>query len=414
MSDQRGSQTVTMSDRIGSQSALRQVAASRLFLGATIAMFLSGLGASAAAPQIVLFLAKELGASLPLAGFYYLTSLAAPVAGYFVGRYSDRTGNRLGLFRLCAVAGFVGWAGLALSTSVWMPFVIAIAFLAVSGATASQIFAAVHDELSDKPGDTNESVVAIIRMALTGGWIIGPVLGAWVAAAYGLRPMLWMTAICMLLQIAPLGTLNPTARIKPESPSEPAHHASLRAMLPLLTFTGLFVLVYAGEPVKYGFLLIYMEEHLKLSPAVRGAVIGIQPFIELLIMPFSIGMGRKLGNVWLMCIAAAMGVCANLCFALWPSAVGMFAGQILMGGVWGMFMVLGIIVAQRLLPNAVATASAIFMSSTALASALGGVAGGFGVAFLGLPNVFLLPALFAGMAVIGLALMARTERFRVY
>ncbi|MFL9958337.1 MFS transporter [Paraburkholderia nemoris] len=414
MSDQRGSQTVTMSDRTGSQSALRQVAASKLFLGATIAMFLSGLGASAAAPQIVLFLAKELGASLPLAGFYYLTSLAAPVAGYFVGRYSDRTGNRLGLFRLCAVAGFVGWAGLALSTSVWMPFIIAIALLAVSGATASQIFAAVHDELSDKPGDTNESVVAIIRMALTGGWIIGPVLGAWVAAAYGLRPMLWMTAICMLLQIAPLGTLNPTARIKPESPIEPAHHASLRAMLPLLTFTGLFVLVYAGEPVKYGFLLIYMEENLKLSPALRGAVIGIQPFIELLIMPFSIGMGRKLGNVWLMCIAAAMGVCANLCFALWPSAVGMFAGQILMGGVWGIFMVLGIIVAQRLLPNAVATASAIFMSSTALASALGGVAGGFGVAFLGLPNVFLLPALFAAIAVIGLALMARTERFRVY
>ncbi|MFM0152236.1 MFS transporter [Paraburkholderia sediminicola] len=414
MSDQSDSQSVTMSDRTGSQSALRQVAASRLFLGATIAMFLSGLGASAAAPQIVLFLVRELGASLPLAGFYYLTSLAAPVAGYFVGRYSDRTGNRLGLFRMCAAAGFVGWAGLALSSSIWMPFIIAVALLAVSGATASQIFAAVHDELSDKPGDANESVVAIIRMALTGGWIIGPVLGAWVAAAYGLRSMLWMTAICMLLQIAPLGTLNPTARLKPESASEPARHSSLRAMLPLLTFTGLFVMVYAGEPVKYGFLLIYMEEHLKLGPAVRGAVIGIQPFIELLIMPFSIGLGRKLGNVWLMCIAAAMGVFANLCFVLWPSAAGMFAGQILMGGVWGIFMVLGIIVAQRLLPNAVATASAIFMSSTALSSALGGIAGGFGVAFLGLPNVFLLPALFAGIAVIGLALMARTESFKAY
>lgn len=164
-----------MYDQRGNQSALRQVAASRFFLGATIAMFLSGLGTSAAAPQIVLFLVKELGASLPLAGFYYLTSLAAPVAGYFVGRYSDHTGNRLGLFRMSAVAGFLGWAGLALSTSVWMPFIIAVALLAVSGATASQIFAAVHDELTDKPGDANENVVAIIRMALTGGWIVGPV-----------------------------------------------------------------------------------------------------------------------------------------------------------------------------------------------------------------------------------------------
>jgi SET family sugar efflux transporter-like MFS transporter len=417
MSDQSGSQSVSMPDRAGSQSALCQVAASRFFIGATIAMFLSGLGTSAAAPQIVPFLVKELGASLPLAGFYYLTSLAAPFAGYFVGRYSDHTGNRLGLFRLCAVAGFLGWAGLALSTSVWAPFIIAVALLAVSGATASQIFAAVHDELSDKPGDANESVVAIIRMALTGGWIVGPVLGAWVAAAYGLRPMLWVTAICTLLQIAPLGTLNPLGKPKTLPAGHPAndtaHRAGLRAMLPLLGFTGLFVLVYAGEPVKYGFLLIYMEEQLKLSPAVRGAVIGIQPFIELLIMPFSIGLGRRLGNVWLMCIGAALGIFANLCFALSPSAVGMFAGQILMGGVWGIFMVLGIIVAQRLLPDAVATASAIFMSSTALASALGGMTGGFGVALLGLPNVFLLPAFFSGMAVIGLALMARNERFKV-
>jgi len=402
-----------MSDQKGSRSALSQVLASRLFLGSTIAMFLSGLGASAAAPQIVLFLVKELGASLPLAGLYYLTSLAAPVAGYLVGRYSDRTGNRLGLFRMCAVAGFVGWAGLALSTSVWMPFFLGVALLAVSGAAASQIFAAVHDELSRKPDDANESVVAIIRMALTGGWIVGPVVGAWLAAAYGLRPMLWMTAICMLLQIAPLGTLNPIAEIKPRTADEPGHHhSSLRSMLPLLMFTGLFVLVYAGEPVKYGFLLIYTDEHLHLSPAVRGAVIGIQPFIELLIMPFSIGLGRKLGNIWLMSIAASLGVLANLCFALWPSAAGMFAGQILMGGVWGVFMVLGIIVAQRLLPNAVATASAIFMSSTALASALGGIAGGLGVAALGLPSVFLLPALFAGIAVVGLALMARSERFK--
>src|ERR1700722_7909089 len=172
-------------------------------------------------------------------------------------------------------------------------------------------------------------------------------------------------------------------------------------MLPLLTFTGLFVLVYAGEPIKYGFLLIYMEEKLKLSPAVRGAVIGIQPFIELLIMPFSIGLGRKFGTVWLMSIAAAMGVVANLCFALLPSAAGMFAGQILMGGVWGVFMVLGIIVAQRLLPDAVATASAIFMSSTALASALGGLMGGFGVALLGLPHVFFIPAVCSLAAVIG-------------
>lgn len=91
----------------------------------------------------------------------------------------------------------------------------------------------------------------------------------------------------------------------------------------------------------------------------------------------------------------------------------MFAGQILMGGVWGVFAALGIIVAQRLLPQAVATASAIFMSSSALSSALGGIAGGLGVAVIGLPLVFLLPGGFALIAVAGLVVMARSPLARV-
>ena len=56
-------------------SALRQIWSSPLYRGATLAMFLSGLGTSAAAPQIVLFLVKEFDTPLPVAGLFYLTSL---------------------------------------------------------------------------------------------------------------------------------------------------------------------------------------------------------------------------------------------------------------------------------------------------------------------------------------------------
>ena len=326
------------------------------------------------------------------------------MAGYVVGSTSDRTGIRLNLFRLCALAGFVGWAGVALSTAIWMPFVISAIVLAFSGAAVSQIFAAVHDEQVAKQGRSNDGVVAIIRMALTAGWIVGPVLGAWLGAMFGLRAMLWVTAICFLAQILPLGTLNGTAPTKTVAGgADPAvaGRPGLAAMLPLLAFTGLFVLVYAGESIKYGFLLIYMEEQLHIEPAVRGAVIGIQPLIELCIMPFSVVIGRRTGIIWLMCIAAALGVMANILFATSANVVGMFAAQILMGGVWGVFMVLGILVAQRLVPSAVATASAIFMSSSALSSALGGVAGGLGVATLGLPHVFFIPAGCSLLAVLG-------------
>jgi SET family sugar efflux transporter-like MFS transporter len=179
-------------------------------------------------------------------------------------------------------------------------------------------------------------------------------------------------------------------------------------MRPLLFFTGLYICVYAGESIKYAFLPIYMNQQLHFAPALSGAIIGIQPMVELALMPVAVVVARRTGMMRLMVLAAGFGVAANLCFAFSGTAAGLFAGQVLMGGVWGVFATLGIIVAQRLLPTAIATASAIFISSTAIGSALGGLAGGLGVAAVGLPHVFVIPAIFALTAVAGLVVMTRT------
>ena len=184
-------------------------------------------------------------------------------------------------------------------------------------------------------------------------------------------------------------------------------------MLPLLAFTALYVLVYAGEPIKYAYLPIYMNRQLGFPSGLSGAVIGIQPLIEIILMPLAVVVARRTGMMRLMAVGAAFGVAANLCFATTGSAAGLFAGQILMGGVWGIFAALGIIVAQRLLPTHVATASAIFLSSTALASALGGAAGGLGSAAIGLPHTFFIPAALGCLAVVGLVRMSRSQPQRI-
>jgi GMP synthase-like glutamine amidotransferase len=54
-------------------------------------------------------------------------------------------------------------------------------------------------------------------------------------------------------------------------------------------------------------------------------------------MPVAVVVARRVGIMHLMVVGAAFGVAANLCFALTGSAAGMFAGQALMGGVWGIF-----------------------------------------------------------------------------
>ncbi|MFI2566179.1 MFS transporter [Paenarthrobacter sp. NPDC018779] len=396
-----------------SPSALRVVLGSPLYRGATLALFFSGLGFSAAAPQIARFLVEDLGSSLTVAGLYYLTNLTALVAGYLVGRRSDHTGRRLGPFRLCAVAGFLGWLGIAFSTELWMPFAISALVLGFAGAATSQLFAAIHDELQANPTPAGDGVVSYVRMSLTLGWVVGPVAGSFLGAQLGLRTMLIATALCTLAQLLPLGTLRDRARNTDTAVApQPKTHVPLTTMWPLLAFTGLYILVYAGEPIKYAYLPIYMNDH-QYPPILSGIIIGIQPLVELILMPAAAVLARRTGMLNLMVLGALFGVGANVLFALSGSPAGLLIAQVLMGGVWGIFAGLGIIVAQRLLPQAVATASAIFISAPAVSSALGGLVGGIGVGAVGLPLVFLAPSALALLAAVGLCVLQTRSGQRI-
>src|SRR5258708_17881326 len=177
---------------------------------------------------------------------------------------------------------------MALADQVGMPFVISAVVLACSGAAASQLFAAVHDDLQATASPVADGVVSIVRMALTAGWVVGPVLGSILATAAGSRVMLAATGSCALAQIVPMGfartgSARPGAHTASASEVQAerlAQRPKLREMLPLLAFTGLYVFVYPGEPIKYGYLPIYMRDHMHLPTAGSGPGLGLQPLRE--------------------------------------------------------------------------------------------------------------------------------------
>ncbi|MFG1925183.1 MFS transporter [Cryptosporangium sp. NPDC048952] len=389
---------------IAPRPAIRVVIGTPLYRGATIALFLAGVGLSSAAPLMSLFLIDELHASLTTAGFFALTNLAAPLAGYFVGAHSDRIGARLGLFRVCAVLGFVGWAIIAVSTQLWVPILVNTLVLGFAGAATSQLFAAVQDD----PVPEIDGVIAIARIALVAGWVVGPVLGSVLASWTSIRFLFFATGLCLLAQILPLGRLRTTVTAHDET--RPQVAPGVTQMMPLIAFTVLTVLAYAGDTIKFAYLPIYMIRDLDLSSGLRGAIIGAQPLVEICVIPVAIALARKIGAMPLLIAGCLLSALGAVCFAVIGSAAGMFAGQILIGFLWGIFGGLGIIVAQRLLPASIATASAIYISAEPLSTALGGLAGGLGVGQLGLPHVFFVPAMLALIATAGLAVMAGSLR----
>jgi SET family sugar efflux transporter-like MFS transporter len=385
---------------------------SPFYRAAIASLFLAGVGTSAMAPQLTLFFVDDLGASLSLAGLYYLTNLAAPVVGFLIGRLSDQRPDRLPLLRGCAVVGTVGWLTMAAATEMWMAFAVSVAALSVSGATGALLFAAARDELSRKPTDADNRIMSTVRMAYTAGWVAGPLWGSWFGGVFGLRALLVSTAAFTLAQLLPLVGIRVNRYVAAVPASDPAPGRrgaagrDLRAMVPLFTFAGLCALAICGDAIKFSFLPIYMADDLGASDTVRGAVIAIQPACELLLIPLFGLLADRFGAHRLVIAGATMGVAANLAYATSSGVAGLFLGQILMAGLWAAMAGLGVSVAQRLYPQGVGVASTAFFSSLAVASTLGGLIGSAGVSRLGLPDLFFVPAVLCAVGVGGMLLLA--------
>ncbi|TCC47511.1 MFS transporter [Kribbella capetownensis] len=388
-----------------SESALSIVVQSRFYRSAFLALLIAGIGVSAATPQLTLFLVRDLGAPLPVAGLYYITNLAAPVAGYVVGRLSDRSHDRLLWFRICALVGTAAWLAMAAANTVWLPFVISAVALSVAGGSMAQLFAACRDELSRHPTKAENRVVATVRMAFTTGWILGPVFGSWFGGVFGLRALLVATAVCTFAQLIPLGRQRVERYHNLSMPPRPASRRQIDHLMPLLIFTAVCVLAMTGDTIKFGYLPIYMAEQLHVSDSVRGAVIGVQPLLELLLLPVVARLADRFGPMLVMTGGAAMGLAGNLAYATSTSVGGLFLGQALTAGLWACVGALGVSIAQELYPEGVGTASGIFLSAIPLGSAVGGTIGGIGVAAIGLPHVFFLPAVLTTFAMVAFGVL---------
>src|SRR6476469_10051421 len=207
-----------------SSSTLGLVLRSRLYGRAMASLFFAGLGISVAIAQLSLFLDQNLHASLPVAGLFFLTNLAAPVLGFVVGRWSDRLTDRLSLCRVGAVAGRVGWVGMAFTTEVWMAFVVNLTVLGFAGATSSLIFAAVRDQLTHTPTGADNRVMSTVRLGFSLGFMTGPLLGSVLGGVAGLRLTLIAAGVCTVMQAAPLigQTVNRAVPEAVDPPNGPA------------------------------------------------------------------------------------------------------------------------------------------------------------------------------------------------
>ena len=398
----------TVTTRSGSTLGL--VLRSRLYGRAMASLFFAGLGISIAIPQLSLFLVQDLDASLPVAGLFFLTNLAAPVLGFLVGKWSDRLTNRLTLFRVGAVTGLVGWVAMAFTTEVWMAFVINLTVLGFAGATGALIFAAVRDQLTHVPTGADNRVMSTVRLGFSLGFMTGPLLGSVIGGVAGLRVTLIAAGVCTVLQALPLIGQTVTRAVPEEVVSSDgvAVPAALAhpSLLPLVTFLGLCVLAMCGDTIRLAYLPIYMELELGTPDWLRGVVISVQSVGMLVFIPIMGVLADRFGAHRLVVVNVLLGVGANLGFMVADNELVLIAATLLNAAMWATLGGIGITVAQDLYPNGIGMASSLYFSAVRFSAAIGGIAGGLGVGWFGVPGVFLVPALLCIVAAVGLLIQA--------
>jgi SET family sugar efflux transporter-like MFS transporter len=376
---------------------------------ATASLFFAGLGISVAMPQLSLFLVEDLHASLPVAGLFFLTNLAAPVLGFAVGRWSDRLPDRLFLFRIGAVVGLLGWVLLAFATEVWMAFLINLTVLGFAGATSSLIFAAVRDQLTHVPTGADNRVMSTVRLGFSAGFMTGPILGSVLGGVAGLRVTLITAGVCTVLQLVPMIGQRVTRAEPPPPPSGSlggAGSPGSPSLLPLLSFLGLSVLAMCGDTIRFAYLPIYMELQLGTPDWLRGVVISSQSVGMLIFIPVMGVLADRFGAQRLVVGNVLLGVVANLGFAFAPNEVVLILATLANAAMWATLGGIGIMVAQDLYPTGIGLASSLYFSAIRFSAAIGGIAAGLGVGWFGVPGVFVVPAALCLVAACGLFVQA--------
>ena len=177
-----------------------------------------------------------------------------------------------------------------------------------------------------------------------------------------------------------------------------------------MTFLGLCVLAMCGDTIRFAYLPIYMELQLGTPDWLRGVVISAQSVGMLVFIPIMGVLADRFGAHRLVVVNVLLGVGANLGFMVADSEWALIAATVLNAAMWATLGGIGITVAQDLYPSGIGMASSLYFSAIRFAAAIGGIAGGLGVGWFGVPGVFLVPALLCIVAAVGLLIQAMVRQ----
>ena len=383
------------------------------YRGVLISLVLSGIAVSSYVPLLSLYLVQTLRASDSTVGLFTLTSLASPVVGILLGRWSDRLTSRLRLLVVVSAWLALGRVAMGLAPSFGVAVAVGIVFGAFTGITGAQVFALLR-ELLEREGEPQQATItSTIRSGYSLGWALGPVLGSLLADGLGYRAALAASGLLVLLPLLPL--CHPAVRVRPPGSSNDRSSPRRRADQPdnavrrqdrswgarsLWLFAVVCLLALTGEALRLTYLPLLAVDRLGVPLWLFGLLVSLAPVIELGAMPAAGMLADRLGLRPVIFVGLIVGAGGFAAFATSTGFLGLLVGQVCNACFIAVLLGVGVTYAQRLHPGGVGFAASVFFAAQSLSLVSSGLLGGALADRSGLLVLFLTAVVLAAAAAV--------------
>ncbi|MDF3337843.1 MFS transporter [Mycolicibacterium septicum] len=286
-----------------------------------------GIGQGAGAPVIAL-IARDLGASVGLAGFIVaLVGLGAVFGDLPAGRMVARFGER----RSIIVGSSLGTAGVLLSLVAWNPVVLGVGVL-LTGFSSAVWGLARQSYLAEAVGvERRARAMAMFAMTWRLGYFVGPLIGAAVILAVGARGGFIVQLVGIVVSGYLMARLADPPRAEGAVPGGARLVEIVRTHRALLGTLGLGALMMGAARSSRDAVLPLWADHIGLSAATASLVFGVGALADLL-CSYPSGMVMDRYGRRAMAVPSLLVIGASL-FALPFAAgvIGLTAVAVLMG-----------------------------------------------------------------------------------
>lgn len=371
---------------------------------------LIGLTTSLTTPFIPVFVTRSLHATpSELGTFLFVMAGTAVVTNAIFGMLSDRGCSQRGLLLTASMAGLAAALIFAVSRSYLLLLVVAGTLTPCGASLVPQVFAAARRRLGTARGPSVHSRLATLRAQFSVAWVIGPVAGAAILAAWGFRGLFaavgltFAAVFVMCVNLADMPTL-PSAQAASGTPVGPWR---------MLGMSGVFLAMQTASSIGALALPLLITRDLRASTTTVGVTAGLAAVLEI---PLMLALGwasKRISPLTLLCAGAAAGGAYYAVVAAATQVWQVVTAQILSALFVSTVMGLGIGLFQDISTKRGGSATAWYINIIRVSSMIAGPVVGYGQWF-GTRMVFLTASLLCALGLVSLGVMTRTARGRGY